>query len=72
MDIGKDPERRPDFFIAPAWWVENSIHTRHGAYLARHGGRRAKSPDLLHHAIPKNVIEEWRDRWDVLDIFDSL
>lgn len=66
VDIGKDPEVRPDFYIAPAWWVENSIHERHQAYLARHGG---KSRDSTHHAIPKSVIKEWRERWDVLGIF---
>lgn len=67
VDIGKDPEKSPDFYIAPAWWIENSIHERHEAYLARHGGTSPR--DSLHHAIPKSVIEEWRDRWDVLGIF---
>src|SRR4051812_21431460 len=31
VDMGRDPETRPEFFVAPAWWVENSIYTRHQA-----------------------------------------
>ena len=69
VDIGKDPEKRPDVYIAPAWWGENSIHERHEAYLARNDGTRTRSPDSTHHAIPKSVIKEWRERWDVLGIF---
>jgi hypothetical protein len=69
VDIGKDPDARPDFFIAPRWWIENSIYKRHRAYLARHGGQRARTPASKHHAIPPNVVEEWRERWDVLNIF---
>lgn len=68
VDLGKDPDARPDYFITPRWWIENSIHTRHRAYLARHGGRRARSSESTHHAIPVTVIEEWRERWDILGI----
>lgn len=68
VDIGKDPEARPDYFIVPRWWIENSIHTRHKAYLDSRGGQRARTPESKHHAIPVSVIEEWRERWDVLGI----
>jgi hypothetical protein len=70
VDIGKDPAHPPEFFVAPTWWVENSIFTRHEAHLARHGGQRARSPDSPHHAIPKTVVEEWQDRWDILALFE--
>ena len=69
VDLGKDSEPRPDYFITPRWWIENSIYRRHRAYLARHGGHRARSPESTHHAIPVDAIEEWRERWDVLRIF---
>jgi hypothetical protein len=69
VDIGKDPEARPGFFIVPAWWVENSIHQEHEEYLARHGGERARTPGATHHAIPASRLEEWRERWDLLRIF---
>ena len=69
VDIGRDPDTRPSFYIVPAWWVENSIHVEHAAYLARHGGTRARNPDSTHHAVPASRLEQWRERWDVLGIF---
>jgi Holliday junction resolvase-like predicted endonuclease len=69
VNMGRDPEARPDFFIVPAWWMENSIHVEHAAYLARHGGHRAQNPDSNHHAILLSQIEQWRERWDLLGIF---
>jgi hypothetical protein len=69
VDIGRDPEARPDYFVVPAWWVENSIHVVHAAYLSRHGGQRARNPESTHHAIPVSRLEEWRERWDILGIF---
>lgn len=47
----------------------HSIYTRHKAYLDSRGGKRARTPESKHHAIPMSVIEEWRERWDVLPIF---
>lgn len=69
VDIGREPEARPDYFIVPAWWIENSIHTEHQEYLARHGGQRAQNPKSTHHAVPLNRITQWRERWDLLAIF---
>jgi hypothetical protein len=39
VDIGP---QRPEYYIAPAWWVQNDIHVHHAAYLAKHGGKRAR------------------------------
>lgn len=69
VDIGRDADARPDYFVVPEWWVENSIHVEHEAYLARHGGQRARNPDSTHHAVPASRIEQWRERWDLLGIF---
>lgn len=69
VDIGRDPGARPDYFIVPAWWVENSISVEHEAYLTRHGGRRARNPESTHHAILVSRLQDWRERWDVLGIF---
>jgi hypothetical protein len=69
VDIGKDPEARPSFFIVPGWWIENSIHVEHAAYLARHGGERARSAASTHHAIAVSRLKGWRERWDLLGIF---
>jgi hypothetical protein len=69
VDLGKDPEVRPDYFVTPRWWIENSIYKRHQEYLVRHGGHRARTPESKHHAIPLSAIEEWRECWDSLGIF---
>lgn len=71
VDIGRDASKPPSYFVAPAWWIENSIHERHEAYLAKHEGKRARSPESAHHAIPKTVLEEWQDRWEVLGILPA-
>lgn len=68
VDLG--PEH-PDFYIAPAWWVENDIHQHHAAYLARHGGKRAQGGTSQHHAIMLKRLTEWKDRWDVLGILPT-
>lgn len=69
VDIGRDPEVGPGYWIVPEWWMLNHIHVRYHERLAASGGKRIRNPDSTHFAIiPKNV-EEWRDRWDLLGIF---
>jgi hypothetical protein len=68
IDIGEEP---PQFYVVPEWWMEDSIYREHQEYLARHGGQRAQNPDSKHHGIPKSRVEEWRDRWEQLGIFDE-
>jgi len=68
VDIGRDPDTRPHYFVVPAWWIENSIQVEHETYLREHGGQRARSPDSTHHAVPASRIEEWRERWELLGI----
>jgi hypothetical protein len=61
----------PTYYIIPEWWIQNDIHVTHAAYLAKHGGRRARTTDSTHHAIPIRRVEQWRDKWDVLGIFSD-
>lgn len=66
VDIGRDPETRPDYYIVPEWWMVNHIHSR---YQEKPRGAWSKNPDSKHFAIiPKNIAE-WRERWDLLAIF---
>lgn len=58
----------PEYYIVPAWWMENDIHAAHNKYLDEHGGKRAKSDASTHHSIPVKRVEEWKDRWNVLGI----
>ncbi len=68
VDLG--PEH-PDFYIAPAWWVENDIHEHHAAYLKKHGGKRAVNNASQHHAIHVGRLVDYRDRWDLLGILPT-
>jgi hypothetical protein len=68
VDLRKPPAP-PEFYVVPEWWIENDIHNAHAAYLARHGGQRAKTQDSTHHAIRRSRIEDWHDRWDLLGLF---
>lgn len=63
-------ETAPHYFVIPSWWIENNIYEEHRAYLARHGGHRAESPDSKHHRITDDRVEQWREQWDLLRIFD--
>jgi hypothetical protein len=66
--VDLEPEQ-PEYYVAPAWWVENDIYEHHAAYLDKHGGRRAVNNESQHHAIPLKRLTAWRDRWDVVSIF---
>lgn len=69
VNIGRDPELPPDYWIVPEWWMVNHIHVLYHDQVAVHGRVRPRNPDSKHFAIiPKNV-EEWRRRWDLLGIF---
>lgn len=58
----------PQFCVAPAWWVENDIYEHTQAYLRRHGGRRARTPNATHHRITTDRVLAWCDRWDLLGL----
>jgi hypothetical protein len=66
VDLGSE---RPSFYIIPEAWMQKSIYDEHQAYLARHGGHRARNPRSTHHRITNVRVHEWRDRWDLLGIF---
>ena len=59
----------PKYYVIPEWWIQNDIYQAHEDYLSRHGGQRARTKDSTHHAIASKRVEEWHDRWDLLQIF---
>lgn len=66
VDIGRDAELPPGYWIVPEWWMLNHIYVR---YEEKPRGAWSRNPESKHFAIiPKNV-QEWRDRWDLLGIF---
>lgn len=70
VDLRKVPEP-PEYFVVPDSWMRNDIYERHQRVIASHGGRRLRNPSSTHHAINLRRVEQWRDRWDLLGIFDS-
>ena len=68
VDLAEDP---PGYYVVPEWWIENDIHREHQAYLARHGGVRPRNPDSTHHGIQRSRVMEWRERWDILGLFEE-
>lgn len=65
VDIGP---HGPNFYVMPAYWIENDIFVAHRAYLGQHDGKRAKNGESTHHRIPRQRVEQWHERWDVLGI----
>ncbi|MCZ6547116.1 MAG: hypothetical protein O6837_03225 [Deltaproteobacteria bacterium] len=64
-----DNNAGPIYYVVPEWWMRNDIFKAHGAYLKRHGGKRAINPRSKHHSIDIRRITKWKDRWDLLKIF---
>lgn len=69
VDLG-DLNAFPRYWIVPDWWIRDNIYRTHQAYLDSHGGKRARTEDSTHHAIDEGRLQEWRDRWDILGIFE--
>jgi hypothetical protein len=59
----------PRYWIVPEWWMRNDIYAAHQAYLAAHGGKRARTGDSTHHAIAEERVEQWQGTWDVLGLW---
>jgi hypothetical protein len=68
VDLG-DAYAPPRYYIVRDAWIRHDIYEAHQAYIAKHGGQRAKNPTSLHHAIYLARIEQWEDRWDLLNLF---
>jgi len=68
VDLG-DLDSTPRYWVVPDWWIRNDIYREHQAYLASHGGKRARNPNSTHHAIDENRLREWQGRWEILGIF---
>jgi hypothetical protein len=66
---GGDLNTPPRYFIVPDWWMRNNIHENHAAYVAKHGGTRARNPKSQHYAIRLDHISDWEGGWEVLKLF---
>jgi hypothetical protein len=49
--------------------MRNDIYTAHQKYLDKRNGHRAKNDDSTHHSIEEKRLEQWQDRWEILNIF---
>ena len=68
VDLTKSHEKK--FYVVPEWWIENDIYRIHHECIAKHGGKRKRTPDSKHHAIYEDRIRRWHDRWDLLRILE--
>ena len=64
-------ERRPVFYVARGSWMQADVQAAHEEYLDRHEGKRAESPDSVHHAIRLERIEQWKSRWDIIPVLSG-
>jgi hypothetical protein len=69
VDLGEG-DNPPRYWVVPDWWIRNDIYQAHQSYLDRHGGQRARNQNSTHHAIDEQRLAEWRNRWEILGIFD--
>lgn len=61
----------PTYYVVPLWWIQNNIYETHDTYLKKHGGSRAKNPNSKHHGIDPKRIVQWKERWNILKLFES-
>ncbi len=59
----------PKFWIVPDRWIRSNIQKTHEEYLREHGGHRPINDDSDHHSINNYRIQEWQNKWDLLEIF---
>lgn len=59
----------PEYYVVPAWSLQNTIYTNFQDYLAKHGGQRPRNPDSTDWSIHVADVKQWKGRWDVLGIF---
>lgn len=62
VDLATSPTT---FYPIPGSWFREDIARRYAEYLKLHGGR-PRNPDSDHFAVKTHMVEQWRDRWDVL------
>jgi len=56
-----------EFFVVPEDWMVEDIWRVHQQYLKMHGGQRKVTRGSTHHKIELARIQDWRDRWDLLN-----
>lgn len=56
------------FYVMPGSWLRRRIHEDHENWLASHGGTRPVTPKSTHHRVVTEVVEQWKDRWDIIGL----
>jgi hypothetical protein len=64
VDISGD---RPEFYVVPGDDLRALVRTRHEEFMARVGGRRPQNPDSKHSRIDPPDVQDWRDRWPIVE-----
>ena len=61
-----EDDGRDRFYVLPWEALRDLLIDHHRAYLQKHNGIRPKKWDSLHAAISEDVLEPYRDRWDIV------
>jgi hypothetical protein len=57
----------PEFYIAPAQWVRDTVNQQHNEWLdSKDDRRRPRTPESDHTKLALDHIRDWHRRWDVL------
>ncbi len=64
VDIAKPT---PEYFVVPQWWIQNWLFESTWHTVARRLAERSTS---THARVPGKALEEWRDAWHGLGIFE--
>ncbi len=61
---------QPRYWIVPERWMLIHLYDSYQAYLRKHGGQRARSPESTHQGITEKDIRRWAkgNGWDRLGI----
>lgn len=70
VDLG-DKGKPVRYWITPCWWIRNDIYEVHRDFLDRHAGQRPRTPDSQHHGINETRLRDWKEKWEILGIFEG-
>ncbi len=71
VDLGEKGSP-PRYWITPCWWIRNDIYEVHKDFLYRNYGQRPITPDSKHHGINEKRLRDWKEKWEILGIFDGI
>ena len=61
------------FYICKQKTIQDLIFKRYSTNMKKHNGRRPRNPDSFHCKIELGDLENYRDKWELIDdVFDNM